>query len=64
MVYRTKTGDTWDRIAKEVYGAEGHTTLLMSSNQEKLNYYIFPDGVELQVPDLPEEEDTYPEWRS
>lgn len=64
MAYRTKTGDTWDRIAKEVYGAEEHTTLLMASNQDKLNYFVFPDGVELQTPDLPEEETTYPEWRS
>ena len=30
-VYKTKSGDTWDIIAKEVYGDELYTSFLMGN---------------------------------
>ena len=62
-VYKTISGDVWDRIAKEVYGDESCTSFLMSNNQEYLDYFVFPDGIELRTPKMPEDETTLPEWR-
>lgn len=61
--YTTIQGDTWDMIAKKVYGDESYTSLLMESNQKLLDYFIFPAGIVVTVPELPEETDTLPEWR-
>lgn len=61
--YRTRSGDTWDLIAKEVYGDESGTSFLMANNQEYLRYFIFPEGVSLKVEEMPEDETTLPNWR-
>lgn len=63
-VYKTKSGDVWDSIAKEVYGDETYTSFLMTNNQEHLGYFVFPAGVELVIKDKPEEASTLPDWRS
>lgn len=63
-VYKTKSGDVWDRIAKEVYGAESYTSFLMANNQHLLDYFIFQEGIELVIEELPEEASTLPDWRS
>ena len=63
-VYKTISGDTWDGIARAVYGSESYVSLLMSSNQELLDYFIFPAGITLAIEDLPEETGTLPDWRS
>ena len=63
-VYKTKSGDVWDSIAREVYGDETYTSLLMANNQEHLGYFVFPAGVELVIKDKPEEASTLPDWRS
>lgn len=63
-VYKTKSGDTWDTIAKQVYGDEMRVSLLMANNQELLEYFVFPEGLLVALPELPEEENTLPEWRS
>ncbi len=63
-VYKTISGDTWDGIAREVYGSESHVSFLMSNNQQLLDYFIFPAGVTLIIEDLPEETSTLPDWRS
>ena len=65
--YITKSGDTWDIIAKEVYGDEMHLSFLMKNNGDLLTYFVFPSGVVVKIYDLPEEadeedEDT-PDWR-
>ncbi|MCM1189799.1 MAG: phage tail protein [bacterium] len=62
-VYKTKSGDVWDSIAKEVYGDESYVSFLMANNQEHLGYFIFPEGVCLNVEELPEEGSTWPDWR-
>lgn len=63
-VYKTKSGDTWDMIAKELYGDELYTSLLMSHNQKLLDYFIFPEGMILSLPEIPEEDTLLPEWRT
>lgn len=63
-VYKTKSGDVWDGIAREVYGDESRTSFLMANNQEHLEYFIFPEGISLRVEDLPEDESTLPDWRT
>lgn len=65
-VYKTKSGDVWDSIAKEVYGSESYTSFLMANNQEHLGHFVFPAGVNLRIEDKPEEASdvTLPDWRS
>ena len=61
--YRTIQGDTWDMIAKKVYGAERHLDYLMASNFELLDYFIFPAGIVVKVPELPAEiSEDLPSW--
>lgn len=63
--YITKSGDAWDMIAKRVYGDESYVSFLMKNNQKLLEYFLFPSGVEISIPELPEEfdEDDFPDWR-
>lgn len=62
--YRTIQGDTWDLIAKKVYGNEKRLDILMENNQDILDILIFPAGVTLQIPeDLPENAEDVPTWR-
>ncbi|MCD7862871.1 MAG: phage tail protein [Lachnospiraceae bacterium] len=62
--YLTRSGDTWDYIAKEVYGSEAYTSFLMQNNQEYLIYFTFPADIKLVIEDLPEETTLLPDWRS
>ena len=61
--YRTKSGDVWDGIAKEVYGNETYAYFLMANNQEQLGYFVFPEGICLKVEELPEDRAVLPDWR-
>ncbi len=62
--YRTKLGDTWDMIAKDVYGDEIHADYLMENNPELLGIFVFSAGTVLSVPDLPEiVTSDLPAWR-
>ena len=63
-VYKTKSGDTWDMIAKEVYGSEAYTSFLMGNNQSLLNYFVFHEGITLVIKDKPDEVTLLPDWRS
>jgi len=62
-VYRTKSGDVWDSIAREVYGCESCVSFLMENNQEYIGYFVFPEGICLKVKELPEDETFLPDWR-
>ena len=62
--YVTTQGQTWDMIAKEVYGDESYTSFLMESNPKALDYFIFPYGVVLVIPEKPEEQEVMPDWRT
>ncbi len=64
MSYTTVHGDTWDKIAKVVYGDEKHADYLMQNNFHLLDIFVFPQGTVLNTPDLPEELDgDLPPWR-
>ena len=63
-MYKTVQGQTWDRIAKEVYGDEMKVTDLFDANPDLLGVFIFSDGQELQTPELMEEEAELPPWRA
>ncbi len=65
--YRTASGQTWDQIAFEVYGDEHCCSQLMDANRDKLDYFVFPAGVVLSLPDLAEDgpyPSDYPAWRA
>ena len=63
-VYKTRSGDVWDCIAKEVYGSEAYTSFLMENNQHLIDYFVFPEGIELVIKDKPTEVSLLPDWRS
>lgn len=64
--YTTVQGDTWDTIAKIVYGKEANIGILMAANFPLLDVFMFDAGETVVVPDLPEDmtDDTTPEWRT
>lgn len=62
--YETVQGDTWDMIAKKVYGKEKYADFLMENNWHVLDYMVFPSGISLAVPELTEDVDLgLPIWR-
>ena len=64
MAYITKSGDTWDMIAKEVYGSEYHADVLLAANAAHIETFIFQAGVELSTPALEEERNgLLPPWK-
>ena len=57
--YETVQGDTWDKIAYQVYAGS-----LMENNRLLLEYLVFPGGVTLATPELADEVDEdLPIWR-
>lgn len=63
-IYETVQGDTWDMIACKVYGDEKYAGFLMEENRLLIDYLVFPGGVTLATPELPEEADEdLPIWR-
>lgn len=63
--YKTIQGDTWDLIAYKLFGSEKCMKNLIEANWPLLDVLIFPSGIELTVPDLPEEQDDdLPFWRN
>lgn len=62
--YTTVQGDTWDMISYKVYGSSKYIGLLMKSNYDLVDIFIFSAGVEVKTPELQESElDDIPEWR-
>lgn len=58
-MYTTKSGDTWDVIAKEVYGSEYRADVLMAANPQEIDTFIFSS-----TPALEEERDgLLPPWK-
>lgn len=63
-IYTTCQGDTWDMISYKCYGIEKHIGILMQENFDLLDIFIFPQGIEVLIPELDEEDTTdIPEWR-
>lgn len=64
MSYTTKSGDTWDVIAREVYGSEYHADALMAANPKYIDTFRFSSGVVLNTPEVADgREGTLPPWK-
>lgn len=66
MTYTTKSGDTFDIIAKEKLGKEKYTKELMQANKDYIEFIIFPAGIELELPEINVESSSgeqTPPWR-
>lgn len=63
MAYRTIQGDTWDKIAKSVYGEEVYAGQLMAANRKLLDFFVFPSGVVVETPEINKESTDFPPWR-
>ncbi len=64
--YTTKQGDKWDGIAYTQLGDVAHTDKLMLKNQRYLDYYIFPAGIVLELPEITvtaADTDSLPPWK-
>lgn len=62
--YTTKSGDTWDGIAKQMYGMEVRADLLFDANPKLVEIWQFDSGTEITVPDLPDEKNGFlPPWK-
>lgn len=64
MAYVTALGQTWDMIARDVYGNEMCADFLMENNPDKLHIFIFSAGVVLNTPEMPEKKADFPPWRA
>lgn len=65
MAYTTTSGDTWDTIARTVYGDEYHADALMRANREHLDTVVFSGGVELATPTVTDDRaGTLPPWKA
>jgi len=63
-VYSTKSGDTWDTIAREVYGNEYYAGILMAANRQHIDTFMFSAGVVLATPAVKTERaGTLPAWK-
>ena len=62
--YTTKQGDMWDSIAYQQMGSCEYTNELMRANRQLLDYYTFPAGIVLTIPDVSAEaSSTAPPWK-
>lgn len=62
--YTTIQGDMWDKIAYTQLGDTAHTDKLMNANLRYREYYTFPAGIVLVLPEIPiSTSDTLPPWK-
>jgi len=62
--YTTVQGDMWDSIAYSQLGDVAYTDKLLNLNLEYRDYYIFPAGITLKLPDVSEDVPaTLPPWK-
>ncbi|MGP7817775.1 phage tail protein [Niallia sp. 01092] len=62
--YTTKHGDTWDKIALDMYGSEYMLPVLLEANQKHRLTIIFKAGIVLNISEVDQEEETedLPPW--
>lgn len=64
--YTTVQGDMWDGIAYRQLGSTAYTGRLMAANQQYRDYYIFPAGIVLELPEIEQAAkpaDNLPPWK-
>lgn len=62
--YMTVQGDMWDSIAYHQLGGISYTDKLMNANQQYRDYYVFPAGILLVLPEIESKESgTLPPWK-
>lgn len=63
--YITVQGDMWDSIAYTQLGSTSHTDKLINANLRYREYYIFPAGIVLTLPEVSEAEaeSSLPPWK-
>lgn len=62
--YRTIAGDMWDSIAFKTLGDCYLMDKLIKANMQHSEIFIFPAGIELQVPEVEvEKKYTLPPWK-
>ncbi len=67
-LYETKSGETWDSIAFDLFTNEMMASTLIQENKEYADVLIFDGGEVLAIPIVNEENeedsiDTIPPWR-
>lgn len=63
-VYRTISGDMWDRIAYEQMGSVLYTDKLMKANAGYAAVFVFPAGVVLTIPEAEDKQNMeLPPWK-
>lgn len=63
--YTTVQGDLWDTIAFRELGDTAYMDRLMRANTAYLDYYVFPAGITLVLPDVHERASgaSLPPWK-
>lgn len=62
--YTTVQGDMWDAIAYAQMGNTAHKDKLMNANLQYREYYTFPAGIVLTLPETKESvSSTLPPWK-
>lgn len=61
--YTTVQNDTWDLISFKIFGTEIHSRVICKNNPTYMKIVIFPAGIELNIPEIKEQEiGGAPEW--
>ncbi len=62
--YTTKSGDMWDSIAYNELGSTDYADKLMNANLQYREFYIFPSGIVLTMPEITEPvNNQLPPWK-
>ena len=51
--YITQQGDTWDALARDIYGSEMLAYVIQGANPDYLHLIFFPAGLVLTIPQTP-----------
>ena len=63
--YTTVQGDMWDSIAYQQMGSVYCTAALMRANMQYHDYFDFPSGIQLTIPDVDRKNavENLPPWK-
>ena len=63
--YETIQGDMWDTVSYKMFGNCAFSDRIMFLNTPYIDYYIFPGGLKLRLPEIQQGEGVYnpPPWQ-